>query len=194
MNFLAHLYLSFDDEDLMVGNFIGDFVKGKEIDSFNQSIRKGIVLHRKIDEFTDTHPVVMESKVRLRPQFSHYSPVISDMFFDHFLAKSWHNYHSTTLKEYTQAFYQLTKNYQDILPAKAANLLKYMSAGDWLYNYQHISGIHEALSGMARRTNFESKMELASVELEKNYTSYETEFLLFFPDLITECKQLIKTL
>src|SRR5690349_12341831 len=100
MNFLAHIFLSGDDPEIMVGNFIGDFVKGRNLDDrFSSGIVKGIELHRAIDEYTDSHPVVAQSKNRLRPKYRHYAPVIVDVFYDHFLAKNWKNYHPTSLED-----------------------------------------------------------------------------------------------
>src|SRR5277367_1527199 len=101
MNFLAHLYLSGDNPKIKTGNFIGDFVKGKNLaDRFEKDIAKGIVLHREIDWFTDRHPVVKQSKDRLREKYRHYSGVIVDVFYDHFLARNWINYSSKSLSDF----------------------------------------------------------------------------------------------
>lgn len=183
MNFLAHLYLSGDDNKVMIGNFIGDFVKGKDVELFEGNIKKGILLHREIDHFTDSHPIVKVSKKRLQPKYHHYAPVIADVFYDHFLSANWRNYSETPLIEYTEGFYELTKSYQSVMPDKAQYMLKYMSTGNWLYNYQHIEGINQALTGMSRRTKFESKMEHAAKDLERNYEAYKDEFERFFPIL-----------
>ena len=103
MNFLAHLYLSGDNEQIIVGNFIGDFVKGRNaLQTFDPTIALGIELHRAIDQFTDTHPVVRSSKDRLRPKYRHYAGVIVDIFYDHFLARKWNDYHKTPLPEFAQ--------------------------------------------------------------------------------------------
>ncbi len=89
MNFLAHIYLSGNQERVMIGNFIGDFVKGKAWEEFDSAIQRGILLHREIDRYTDDHEVVIKTKERLRPKYHHYAPVISDVFYDHFLASLW---------------------------------------------------------------------------------------------------------
>ncbi len=103
MNFLAHLFLSGNNAEIMVGNFIGDFVRGKNFhEQYSPSIALGIELHREIDEFTDNHSVVLESKKRLRPKYRHYSPVIIDMFYDHVLAKNWSAHSTTPLDQYAQ--------------------------------------------------------------------------------------------
>lgn len=184
MNFLAHLYLSGDDEEVLVGNFIGDFVKGSQIDQFPAAIQKGIRLHRSIDFFTDNHEIVLQSKVRLREKFRHYAPVIVDVYYDHFLAKDWSRFSKIPLKEYTENFYSLMNNYFDIIPKGVIHMLSFMSRDNWLYNYQFIEGIDRALTGMSRRTKFESKMEEASEALKEHYRDFEKEFHQFFPELV----------
>jgi acyl carrier protein phosphodiesterase len=184
MNFLAHVSLSGDNPKIMVGNFIGDFVKGRNLlEQFEPEIAKGIELHRAIDAFTDSHPIVAQSKNRLRPTYRHYAAVIVDMFYDHMLAKNWDQYHATPLDLYTQQTYQTILSFESILPEQVKYMLQYMIPGNWLLNYAHVEGIHRALSGMARRSKYESKMELAVNDLRKNYDSFIKEFEIFFPDL-----------
>ena len=110
MNFLAHAYLSNDNPLLLVGNFMGDFVKGRDLhERFDPGIANGVELHRLIDSFTDSHPVVIESKKRLRESYRHYAPVIVDMFYDHFLASMWDNYSNLSLPEFVKRTYDLLK-------------------------------------------------------------------------------------
>jgi len=183
MNFLAHLYLSGDDNDLKIGNFIADHIKGKTILDLPDGIRNGVLLHRKIDEFTDHHPVVLKSKERLRPRFRKYAPVIADIYYDHFLAVNWEKYSDVSLEKYAQDFYLLTKSYGNILPERTKYMLTHMIAHNWLVNYATLEGIRSVLTGMSRRTSFESGMENAEDELRENYKEYEKEFLIFFEDL-----------
>lgn len=184
MNFLAHLYLSGVDEEIMVGNFIGDFVRGRNIyNQFPKHVALGIELHREIDEFTDSHTVVLESKIRLRPKYRHYAPVIVDMFYDHFLARNWASYNAQPLQDYAQHCYRVLQKFEPILPAQVKYLMPYMVEGNWLLNYAKPEGIHRALTGMARRTPYDSKMDEAISELTKHYAAFEQEFVRFFPDL-----------
>lgn len=185
MNFLAHVYLSGNDEEVLVGNFIGDFVKGSQMKQYPSGIQKGIRLHRSIDHFTDTHEVVRKSKVRLREKFRHYAPVIVDVFYDHFLAKNWANYSKVPLMDYTQQFYERMKDHYKVIPAGVVRMLGYMAEGNWLFNYQFIEGIDRALTGMSRRTKFESKMEEATIALKNHYSDFQQEFNEFFPELQT---------
>jgi len=183
MNFLAHVYLSGDNEEVLVGNFIGDFVKGSDMSHYPPLIQKGIRLHRSIDHFTDTHPTVLRSKVRLREAFRHYAPVIVDVFYDHFLARDWIKYSEVPLLEYTHRFYETMNNYLDRIPRGVVRMLGYMIKDNWLYHYRHIEGINRALTGLSRRTTFVSKMEHASKALEKDYAAFEEDFNEFFPQL-----------
>lgn len=184
MNFLAHLYLSADDPKIMVGNFIGDFVKGRQAkDQFEPAIVKGIELHRAIDEFTDSHEVVQQSKKRLRPKYRHYSGVIIDVFYDHYLAKNWNDFHTQLLPDFAQRSYDLLEQHNAVLPSDVNMMLPYMKRGNWLVNYARIEGIHRALSGMAQRTPYVSKMDEASVDLQTHYDAFGLEFQTFFPEL-----------
>jgi len=190
MNFLAHLYLSGTDPDIMTGNFIGDFVKGRpHYQHMPEKVVVGIELHRIIDAFTDSHPVVANSKKRLWPKYRHYAGVIIDIYYDHFLAKNWGDYHRDLLPDYADACYQVLQSRTYVLPEPVNFLLPHMIRGNWLVNYAKLEGIHRALSGMARRTTFVSKMEESVKDLEEYYEGFKTEFQLFFPDLINEAKK-----
>jgi acyl carrier protein phosphodiesterase len=189
MNFLAHLYLSGGSSELLIGNFIADAVKGKEYQKFSEGIIKGIKLHRKIDEFTDHHPVVLKSVERLRPAYSKYSAVIVDIFYDHYLAGNWIQYSDIPLNVYAQNIYKLITDHLDIMPARVHHFLPYMIQGNWLYNYSNLEGIENVLKGMSRRAKFVSHMENSINELRKDYLLYEEEFKSFFPELIAFVKE-----
>jgi acyl carrier protein phosphodiesterase len=188
MNFLAHILLSGNNEKVMLGNFIGDFVKGRNaLKSFESEIVKGIELHRSIDLFTDKHPVVSRSKDRLRSKYRHYSGVIVDVFYDHFLAKNWNQFHEEPLPDFVEKTYRTVERFESILPKEVKYMLPYMTKGNWLVNYSKVEGIHRALSGMARRTTYDSKMDEAMDDLLRNYDDFKKEFEEFFPALKTHC-------
>ena len=190
MNFLAHLYLSGDDDDILIGNFIADSVKGSSIDKYPGKIREGIVLHRKIDQFTDEHPVVLKGKVRLRPKFHKYAPVIMDVFYDHFLAIHWDDYSSTPLSDFVNSIHKILEKNMDSFQERSKMMLPYMIGGKWLEGYSRLEGINRSLSGMARRAKFTSNMELATAELERDFDLYEEEFKEFFLLLVDYVKSL----
>ena len=172
MNYLAHIYLSGNNEKLMIGNFIADSIKGKEWEEYDLGIQKGIKLHRAIDQFTDTHEIVRESKKRLWSDYRHYNAVIIDIFYDHFLAKYWQKYHETDLHGFALKTYDTLQRNQEFLPEKTKLFFKYMVKHNWLYNYQYIEGIKTVMLGMSRRASFDSGMENSTIELEKFYTEF----------------------
>jgi len=183
MNYLAHLFLAGKNENLIIGNFIADHVKGKGIDRFSPEIRRGIKMHRAIDEFTDKHPQVQLSILRLRPVYRKYSGVIVDMFYDHYLAKEWSQYSDISLSSFTEACYAVLMKNFDNLPARSQRILPHMMRHNWLLSYSRIEGLQQALTGMSNRTTFISKMENAVDDLNKCYECYQEEFRQFFPEL-----------
>ncbi|MEM6894754.1 MAG: acyl carrier protein phosphodiesterase [Bacteroidota bacterium] len=185
MNFLAHIYLSFDDDMITLGNFFADHIRGNKFKHFPIQIQRGILLHREIDTFTDSHPVAKQSSKRLHKNYSHYSRVIVDIYYDHFLAKNWSDYSEIPLKEYVENFYQLLEKHYELLPVATQRIMPYMLADNWLYHYANLEGISRVLNGMNRRTNNRSKMNFAIQDLKENYTDFENEFRLFFEELIT---------
>lgn len=178
----------------MIGNFIADHVLGNNYTHFNIKIQKGIILHREIDTFTDTHPVVRKSKRRLHKRYRHYDGVIIDIFYDYFLAKNWANYSAIPLDIYTQTIYNLLDKKKTELPIKSQNFIKYMITYNILFNYNNKEGIAKVLNGMNQRTNGKSQMHLAIEDLELLETELQEDFTLFFKDLIVFSTQKLNTL
>lgn len=194
MNFLAHIYLSGNNDFMKIGGFMADGVRGKDYEHFPDDIRKGILLHRAIDTFTDAHAVFRISKHRLHERYGHYSGVIIDVFYDHFLAKNWQDYSDEKLDVFVQNFYQSLEDNFDRLTPKVQNMLPHMERGNWLWNYQFVDGIGTILSQMDRRTKNTSKMGESVQELEQFYKEFEQEFTLFFKELREFVAEKIKTL
>ncbi len=184
MNFLAHLYLSGDDDELIIGNFIADMVKGEKINGYSQGIVSGVLLHRQIDLFTDKHPVVKQSKDRLRKRYRLFAGVIVDMYYDHFLAKNWPDYSNHSLRDYSGKAYELLQRHESILPERARFILPFMVENNWLVNYASPENMSRYFGGMARRTTYPSGMENAVEDLLQHYQFFEKEFRTFFPELI----------
>lgn len=189
MNFLAHIYLSFGDDEITLGNFIADSIRGNKYKHLPAKVQQGITLHRSIDSFTDAHPTVRQSTKRLHQNHSHYSGVIVDIFYDHFLAKNWNNYSDTPLDKYVDDFYDLLEDNYELLPDGIKHMMPYMIADNWIYNYSKIDGIGRVLNGMYRRTNKKSNMNFAILDLEAHYEQFEIEFSSFFEELITYSKK-----
>lgn len=184
MNFLAHIYLSGNNEGLTIGNFMADGIKGKKYKKYPDQIQNGILLHREIDSFTDQHPIVRKSTARLHKNYGHYSGVIVDILYDHFLAKNWNTYHEQPLDEYIQDFYKLLRLNFDALTSRIQLMMPYMISDNWLLSYATVSGISKILVQMNRRTKNASKMNFAVIELEEYYSEFEEEFTSFFIELI----------
>ena len=194
MNFLAHIYLSGEDEGVTIGNFIADGIKGKAYTKFPPAIQRGILLHRHIDTYTDQHPTVRMSTARLHANYGHYSGVIVDILYDHFLAKNWSNYHSQDLASYVDDFYELLRTNFEILPIRIQRMLPYMMTDNWLLSYATVSGISKILKQMNVRTKGRSKMNFAVLELEQYYTEFESEFTSFFAELEVSSQQKLSEL
>ena len=193
MNYLAHIYLSGDDEELMVGNYLGDHIRGKEFPNLTERMIDGIYLHRFIDTYTDSHSIVAKSKDRLRAGYKKYASVIVDIFYDHFLAYNWKNYHEMSLPAFTQKSYGIIKKHYSILPERSKPVINHMSEHNWLLNYAELDGMEKALIGISKRAKYISNMENSIQDLKEYYTEFENEFTLFFPDLINKVETKIKS-
>lgn len=187
MNFLAHLYLSREDDELMIGNFIADSVKGNRYNSYREGIKKGILLHRAIDSFTDQHPVVKQSIERLRPGYGKYSGVIVDIFYDHFLALRWNEFCEESLEVFSKRIHSVMQLNRDMMPERSQHFLSYMLMHNIPLPYAEIGGVGSVLYGMSRRTKFENQMGEAVHELKEHHAAFEAEFRGFFPEVIVFC-------
>ncbi|RTY75405.1 DUF479 domain-containing protein [Flavobacterium sp. GSP27] len=189
MNFLAHIYLSGDNDLIKIGNFMADGIRGKHFESFPLEIQKGIVLHRAIDTFTDAHLVFRKSTKRLHEHYHHYAGVIVDVFYDHFLAKNWTKYSDEKLEDFVIRFYQSLYYNYEMLSERTKGLMPTMMKENWLVSYQTVEGIEHILTQMDHRTKNESKMRFATNELSEFYSEFEKEFTEFFEELNAFAKQ-----
>lgn len=193
MNFLAHLYLSGNDDQLKIGNFIADSVKGSDYNNYPEGIKRGILLHRAIDFYTDNHPVFLQSVARLRPAYRKFSGVIVDIFYDHFLAKNWKDYSEKPLEQYVKEIHKLLLKNILLMPEKSFLFLKYVIRTNRLVSYRNLDGIGEVLYGMSRRTKYKSNMEFAIKDLKEGYPLFENEFSEFFAELEVFVKEWTQT-
>ena len=162
---------------------MADGIKGSSFKKFSIPLQKGIILHRAIDTFTDAHPIVRQSTKRLHSKYHHYSGIIVDILYDHFLAKNWSIYCEIPLAEFATDFYTLLKENQQKLTPPIQNMMPYMIADNWLLSYAQIEGIATVLRNMDRRTQHKSGMKNAIEDLKTYYSKFEAEFTLFFTDL-----------
>ncbi len=184
MNFLAHLFLAGEDEELLIGNFIADAVKGNKYDTYPDRISKGILMHRGVDFFSDNNAIYLQSVHRLQPDYGKYSGVITDMFFDYFLANNWNKFSNISLEEFCTNTYRVLHKYMDIMPKESLAISTYMSRENWLLSYRKKEHIRGALRGMSQRMKYYFPMDTAAIELEKNPEAYNKDFIDFFPLLM----------
>lgn len=192
MNFLAHLYLSRNNTNIMIGNFIADHIQGNKYEGFSAEIQQGIFLHREIDTFTDAHEVVRKSKRRLHERYRHYDGVIIDIFYDYFLAKNWASYSEIPLELFTKSVSNLLDEIKLDLPIKSQQFINYMIEYNILFNYKYKDGIEKVLNGMNKRTKGKSQMNLAIEDLQCLEAEFEADFTLFFKELIAHTNQKLK--
>ena len=186
MNYLGHFYLSGTQPDVIFGNFIGDVIKGSKWKAYPESIQKGILLHRFIDDFTDNHPDTQLAKDRIRTHFSITSSIVIDMYFDHFLSLHWLKYHSQPLLEFSRKTFERLKPFEKEMPSYTGFLYQKMRDEDWLSSYKSIKGVSFALSRMGKRVKFQNNWDKAEEVLKENYVQLEQDFHRFFPTLIMQ--------
>jgi acyl carrier protein phosphodiesterase len=194
MNFLAHIYLSGDSDLIKIGNFMADGVRGNKHLELHSDIQKGIILHRSIDTFTDAHPLFRQSTKRLHANYHHFSGVIVDVFYDHFLAKNWSLYSDEKLEVYVATFYESLDIHHELLTEKAQLMKPYMIQQNWLLSYRTIEGIEKILSQMDNRIKRESNMRFSVQELRLFYQEFEDDFTTFFNELRTHSSEKLLTL
>lgn len=187
MNFLAHIYLSGIHPETIVGNFIGDGVKGKQALEYSENIQRGILLHRFIDQYTDQHKLTAEARKIIRPHFRKYAGVVLDVYFDHFLGVNWSAHHHEELEEFVPRVHKVLNGFEDQMPEKTQRFFHYMKMYNWLVNYRELEPLSRVFMGMARRTPFESNMENAVPVLKMHYNEIHMVFDAFFPDLKNAC-------
>ena len=184
MNTLAHLYLSGNDADLILGNFIGDSVRGGEFSQLDERVQEGVRLHRKIDRFTDQHPIFRQICSLMRGDFGRYCTVVADVFLDHFLARDWERFDARSLEDYTRWIHRILAERIDTCPERSRRYFKYLSTTDTLLHYRSTEGISRTLLQMAKRARFNSGMENAGAVLRRQYPQLKEGFESFFPELV----------
>jgi acyl carrier protein phosphodiesterase len=183
MNYLAHAYLSFDDDEILVGNLISDFVKGKNKFNYPERIQKGITLHRAIDTFTDEHPATKLAKNIFRPHYRLYSGAFVDVVYDHFLATDTNEFTEESLEVFSQKVYHAIDKHQQVLPERFARMFPYMKLQNWLFNYRTLTGTEMSFGGVVRRARYLDESKTASILFEKNYKELQAYYNSFFPDV-----------
>lgn len=181
MNFLAHAYLSFDNPQLLVGNMISDFVKGKNRFEYSIDVQKGIILHRQIDAFTDFHAATKEAKMFLKPAVGLYSGPFIDVAYDHFLANDRNEFTDVTLRRKAENTYDILNANYSMLPSVFQKIFPYMKEQNWLYNYKSTSGTQSSFGGLARRAKYLNNSDKVFELFQKHYNELRECYNAFFP-------------
>lgn len=188
MNLVTHQLLSFDNPDWQVGNHLGEIVKGKKYLDYPPGIQKGILLHRFIDSYSDSHPIVKNSTSKLHKNYSKFSPIIIDVYYDFLLIKNWELFSSEDFESFKTKCYQVLKDSEHLYPPKLLKFTQALIKYDWFEKYKTYEGLEITLTNMGSRTTFQNNMHMAVRDLYLNETSLEEDFLLFMPDIVRECK------
>jgi acyl carrier protein phosphodiesterase len=189
MNYLAHAYLSFNHPEILVGNMISDYVKGKKKFDYPSGIQKGIALHRAIDQFTDEHAVTKQAKEVFRPHYRLYAGAFVDVVYDHFLANDAAIFTNESLQQFAEDTYTLLTDFQPVFPQRFAGMFPYMKTQNWLYHYHTKWGIEKSLTGVVRRSAYLTESETAFGLFEEHYYLLQKTYHDFFPQLLAFTKE-----
>lgn len=192
MNYLAHLALSGDNEEIVVGNFMADFVKGKKYKDYPLAIQKGIILHRKIDYFTDTNEVIGTGLKIINSAHGKFSGILMDMYLDYFLAKKFDQLYDTTVASFQQETFEILEKFSTVFPQPVDLMFTYMKKGKWLERYQTKEGLQKSLNGLSSRIKYENNINEGIMTLERHHDELESIFDEFYPQIQTMCNAYIE--
>lgn len=184
MNFLAHIHLSGNNPQIKFGNFIGDFVKGSNLNAYPEQMQKGIKLHRFIDSYTDSHESAKKMSQTLKPATGRFAPVYTDIFIDHILATNWEQFSNIPLHIFIKQTYAEFNNYSKIAPRRVQQLLPSLQYNNWMGKYISFYGLEAVLSRMAKRTIMPDKSKKSILCLKQHYAFFEYESMLLLNDII----------
>ena len=184
MNYLAHLYLSGDSDEIKLGNFIGDYVKGNKHQNYPEMVAFGIRMHRSIDAFTDQHALVKECNQLLKPGFGRHAGIVTDIFFDHFLAFNFHEYSASTLRQFSKQAHGIFLSNFMLLPFRVQQFLPFLIQHKRLESYAQRETMFHVLEIMSLRTSLPSNSRWASDMLDQEYHQFEALFRSFFAEMV----------
>ena len=186
MNWLAHLYLSEPNAEFRVGNLLPDLTGADKLVALPEAYQQGIRRHRRIDLFTDTHPLVKACVHRFPPPYRRFGGVLTDVYFDYFLARDWQLYSDTPLREFITGFYGEIELCAAAVPDEAYQCLKKMREDDWLGSYHEIAGIVNILERIGRRLRHPSDLAGSLTCFQAHEAAFLADFRVFFPELLAE--------
>lgn len=192
MNLLAHSFLSFDQKPILIGNYLGDFVKGKSYQNLPADIQKGVLLHRFIDELADNHLEAKKTKKYFLEDYGHYSAVLVDIYYDHILATQWHDFHTKDLSEFVDEVYTILSLSVGNLNSSAQYALGFMVQSNWLLNYQFKKGIKSTLKGISHRSKYAPYLQNSYGLFERHQKEITNQFRIFMPEMIKACRNFLE--
>lgn len=190
MNYLGHAFLSFGRPELLTGNMIGDYVKGSHIlETFPEGIRRGIMLHRRIDAFADAHPATLKAKNLFRPDYRLYSGAFVDSLYDHFLANDPRYFSKEKdLADFAQGVYKSLGQYTEWLPESFLRMLPHMVSNNWLYNYRTLRGMQHSFRGLVHRAKYLESSDKAYEIFVSHYYELNQHYFDYIDDVVTYVK------
>lgn len=189
MNFLAHLHLSGNNAHIKIGNFIADAVKGNNYLQYNPQIRTGILLHRKIDYFTDRHPITKKINVFFNSKYRKHSGIVTDIIYDYYLANAWEHYSSENFEQYIANTYNLLMQNFGILPLRIKKMLPFFIGRNRLMSYRKMEGIKSVLTAMSKYTSLPYAPDFAIEIMKQNHKYFNEQFYLFYDELLNFTKK-----
>jgi len=184
MNYLAHLYLAVGSDEFLLGSLMGDFVKGNVENRYSNAIEQGIIFHRKVDAFADSHSATMHCKQLFSSERRRFAGVIVDICYDHFLSKHWLSFAGVGLDEFARHVYTVLQEHYETLPERLQVALPRMRRQNWLEAYGTLKGVEITLNRISKRITRQDMLFGAVNEVSDNYDRLEKNFFAFFPDLI----------
>jgi acyl carrier protein phosphodiesterase len=188
LNYLTHLFFSGPGEEALLGSLLGDFVKGNPAGRFPPAVADAILVHRKIDSFSDNHLITRRSRNRISPLRRRFAGIIVDVCYDHFLSRHWQQFSTIDMQSFVGRVYFVLSNHREMLPERLRRVLPRMIAENWLGNYTQLRGVGDALDRIAGRLSRGGDFKGAVAEIDANYRDLEADFLEFFPDLSAFCE------
>jgi acyl carrier protein phosphodiesterase len=183
MNWLAHLYLSEPDAEFRVGNLLPDLTSAARLGHLAEPYQKGIRCHRQIDVFTDSHPRVQSCMRRFPPPYRRFGGILTDVYFDYFLARDWAEYSSVPLPDFISEIYRDIEACSSVIPAEANPPLQRMREEDWLGRYHHIAGVTDILGRIGRRMRRPFDLAGSLPIFQQHESAFLEDFQAFFPEL-----------
>ncbi|WP_299201107.1 ACP phosphodiesterase [uncultured Amphritea sp.] len=186
MNFFAHLVLADATVESRVGNLLGDFARGVDQQALPADVLQGLINHRRVDQFTDQHPLVRQMKPHFSQQRRRFAGIALDVLFDHYLLNHWQQFSSQPKDQVIEAFYGDLMAGQPLMPQRMQRVTRRIVESDWFGSYESLEGVVYALDRIAGRIRFNNEFQGVGEELALHYPRFEAGFQLFFTDLTAQ--------